>query len=68
MGLAETWLSEGALLEELGRRNELTVEWPGMIMFSATMEYHWRSKSGRGTLQSAFLALGARFAANTKPC
>jgi hypothetical protein len=38
--LAETWLAEGALLDEFGQRKVLTVVRPGMITFSATREYH----------------------------
>ena len=64
---ADTWLAEGALLDELGRRKELTVEWPGMIIFSATMEYHWCEKSGRGVAQRYFFEVGARLATNWKP-
>ena len=65
--LAETCLADGALFEEFGRRKVLTMEWPGMIIFSATMEYHWREKSGRGTDQRIFLDEAARLETKAKP-
>ena len=63
---AETTLADGALLEVEGRRNELTVEWPGMRMSSPTRVVQVRIKSGRAIVESILRERGLRLISNWK--
>ena len=63
----ETTLADEALLEVEGRRNELTVEWPGMRMSSLTRVVQVRIKSGREIVESILRERGLRLISNWKP-
>ena len=60
-------MAEGALLVVDGRRNELTVECPGMRRSSPTSVDQVRVKSGSGTCQSTFTLLEFLLTSNVNP-
>ena len=63
----ETKFSEGALLDEFGRRKELTVVWLGMIILPPISVVQDCLKSGRGTVKSILVERRFLFTTNWNP-
>ena len=64
---AETKFAEGALLDEFGRRKELTVVWLGMIILSPICVVQDCLKSGSGTVKSILVERRLRLTINWNP-